>query len=236
MSQSPSPAPASPGYSPPAPTPTNGLGMFGFIISLIGILLTCGVLCPLGLLISFFGLFKAPRGMAIAGTIIGLIGTGFLAIVFLTMGASVFALVGFGKMLTDEVVTRDAIVQARRKIEQHQVEQGALPDGVQGNKLILDFKDAWKHELRYDGEEGNSGKFVIRSAGPDGKFDTADDIKVGESPTTTSPEIEIPGMPTDPTVPEMPGEGVEPETPDKPDATPSDPSSDTPAEPTDPTP
>ena len=57
---------------------TNGLGTAGFIVSLV-----CSVFCwvPgvnfalwfLGLLFSFIGLFKKPRGLAIAGLIIAII-------------------------------------------------------------------------------------------------------------------------------------------------------------------
>src|SRR5690348_9132833 len=54
--------------------PTNGLGLAGFITSLVGIV-TCGVIAPIGLVLSLFGLMKPPRGFAIAGTIIGLIGS-----------------------------------------------------------------------------------------------------------------------------------------------------------------
>lgn len=68
-------------YGPPAvvvgqPQQSNGLGVAGFVISLIGLLLCGGFLCPLGLLLSFIAMFKEPRGMAVAGFLIGLLGTG----------------------------------------------------------------------------------------------------------------------------------------------------------------
>jgi type II secretion system protein G len=59
--------------------PSNGLGTAGFVISLIGFL-TCGLLCPLGLLLSFFGILKPPRGLAIAGTILGGLGSLWLVL------------------------------------------------------------------------------------------------------------------------------------------------------------
>src|SRR3954447_25698103 len=52
--------------------PTNGLGLAGSITSLVGIV-TCGVLSPVGLLLSLIGLLKSPRGFAVAGTVLGLI-------------------------------------------------------------------------------------------------------------------------------------------------------------------
>lgn len=57
---------------------SNGLGVAGFVISLIGIFL-CWIpilnfiLWILGLLFSFIGLFKAPRGLAITGMVLSLI-------------------------------------------------------------------------------------------------------------------------------------------------------------------
>lgn len=48
----------------------NGLGIAGFVVSLLGFF-TCGLLCPIGLILSFIGLFKAPRGFAVAGTLLG---------------------------------------------------------------------------------------------------------------------------------------------------------------------
>lgn len=203
MSQAPYQPPPAQSFAPAHPPNSNVLGLVGFILSLIGLLLTCGLLSPLGLLISLAGLLKPPRGMAITGTILGLIGTGFLATIGFGFIMSVLAIAGFGKMVGDEIVTRDAITKARNKIEEHRAAKNELPDGVEGNKLILEFKDAWKHELRYDGEEGGSGRFVIRSAGADGKFDTTDDVVVGESPTLTSPDIQF----GDPSTSAMPDDG-----------------------------
>ena len=57
---------------------SNSMGVAGFIIALIG-LIFCWVpvvnfiLWFLGLVFSFIGLFKAPRGMAIAGFVLSLI-------------------------------------------------------------------------------------------------------------------------------------------------------------------
>lgn len=61
----------------------NGLGKAGFVLSLTGLIL-CWVpihgfiLCLLGAIFSVIGVFKAPRGLAIAGCII----SGILIILF----------------------------------------------------------------------------------------------------------------------------------------------------------
>lgn len=57
---------------------SNGLGTAGFILALISLLLAwvpgvSWIVWFLGALFSFIGLFKSPRGMAIAGFIISLI-------------------------------------------------------------------------------------------------------------------------------------------------------------------
>lgn len=66
---------------------SNGLGTAGFVISLVGFL-TCGLICPLGMLISFFGMFSRPRGTAIAGFVFGVIGSAWLWLVGLGLIAT----------------------------------------------------------------------------------------------------------------------------------------------------
>lgn len=57
---------------------SNGVGTAGFILSLLGLIFSWApvagwIIWFLGFLFSFIGLFKSPRGMAIAGFIISLI-------------------------------------------------------------------------------------------------------------------------------------------------------------------
>ena len=78
---------------------SNGIATAGFILALIAVCLSWipivqmlgGVLWFLGLLFSFIGVFKAPRGLAIAGLIISLIALIILISVF-------GALLGIGSM------------------------------------------------------------------------------------------------------------------------------------------
>ena len=56
---------------------TNRLGVLGFVISVIGFL-TCGFASPIGLILSFIGMFFEPRGLAIAGFILGVLGLSWL--------------------------------------------------------------------------------------------------------------------------------------------------------------
>lgn len=76
---------------------SNGVGTAGFVLALIAIFLgwipVLGwVLWLLGLILSFVGIFKEPKGLAIAGLVISLIGIILLVTVFgaLLGGAAAF--------------------------------------------------------------------------------------------------------------------------------------------------
>jgi len=66
---------------------SNGVGTAGFVLSLIAIVLGWipilgWIIWALGLILSFVGVFKSPKGMAIAGLVISLIGIILLLTVF----------------------------------------------------------------------------------------------------------------------------------------------------------
>jgi hypothetical protein len=66
---------------------SNGLGTAGFVMALLAIFLgwvpVLGwILWLLGLIFSFAGVFKTPKGLAIAGLVISLIGIILLIVVF----------------------------------------------------------------------------------------------------------------------------------------------------------
>ena len=73
----------------------NGIGTAGFILALIG-LIFCWVpvldyiLWFLGLLFSFIGVFKKPRGLSIAGLIISCIGIIIILAVIGAVAGSMF--------------------------------------------------------------------------------------------------------------------------------------------------
>lgn len=59
-------------------TPSNGVGTAGFVLALIGLFLSWipvlgWMIWFLGLILSFCGIFKTPKGLAITGLIISLI-------------------------------------------------------------------------------------------------------------------------------------------------------------------
>ena len=60
------------------PTPSNGVGTAGFVLALIGLFLSWipvlgWMIWLLGLILSFCGIFRTPKGLAIAGLVISLI-------------------------------------------------------------------------------------------------------------------------------------------------------------------
>ena len=146
--------------------PSNGLGTAGFVVSLVGIP-TCGIISPIGLILSLVALRKQPKGLAIAGSIIG--GLGSLWLPFFGV-AIVAGIPVVGEMVETQVI----LVDAAERIEAARTPDGSPPDAAAGAALIADTKDAWGHDLRY---ETSDGDFVVRSAGLDGKFGTADDME-----------------------------------------------------------
>ena len=72
---------------------SNGVGTAGFVLALIALFVgwipVIGwIVWLLGLILSFVGVFKEPRGMSIAGLVISLIGIILLLIVFAGIGAA----------------------------------------------------------------------------------------------------------------------------------------------------
>lgn len=79
---------------------TNGMGIAGFVLALIAIFIGWipflgWVVWFLGLLFSFIGVFKKPRGLAIAGLVISLIGIILLIVFF----AGVLGLAGVSSVV-----------------------------------------------------------------------------------------------------------------------------------------
>ena len=154
------------------PPPVNRLGRNGLWTSLFG-LFTCGLLSPVGLFMSLAALSRKPRGAATAGVLLGLLGSLWLGLLgSLAVGAAMSAAALEQAKL--EHRTEAAMTAAEKVVRQYEEETGRVPEGIEGNKLVLQFNDAWNNSLRYDLE--TDGRFLIRSAGPDAEFDTKDDL------------------------------------------------------------
>ena len=75
---------------------SNGIGTAGFVLALIALFLGWipilgWIIWLLGLILSFVGVFKKPKGLSIAGLVISLIGIILLIVVFGAIGAAAMA-------------------------------------------------------------------------------------------------------------------------------------------------
>ena len=170
-------------FDPYAPArPTNGLGIAGFVCSLVGLLLTGGLLSPVGLVLSLVALGRRPRGFAVAGVILGALGScglliGIIAIVAMGLTA-VALLVGILAFTETEKFELTAdMANIALAVEQYKEENRYVPADL----TLVHIKDSvksdpWATPYRYDRlEDGKS--FDIVSAGQDKTFDTLDDVK-----------------------------------------------------------
>lgn len=157
--------------------PSNGLGIAGFVVSLVGLLCTVGVLSPLGLLLSFIALFKAPRGFAIAGVVVGLVGSVLGAVVGVALW---MAWLGFEKAaeeLGPHFSTATELVAVQGELHRAYDSSGDPPSEEKGNAIASTHLDGWGRPFRYlPPAAGQEFWWRIESAGPDGAFGTPDDV------------------------------------------------------------
>ena len=161
---------------------TNGLGIAGFVISLAS-LLTCGLTSPIGMLISLVAMRKRPRGMATAGFLIGGLQTGLLIGAVLLSVSTGQAIQHQPEHSLHTRKTQDAMAEARDVVERYRADEERLPEGIEGNKLVVPMEDSWGEALRY---ERRGDGYLIRSAGPDGVFESPDDLTAAEVPQPVS--------------------------------------------------
>ncbi len=152
---------------------TNGMGLAGFIVSIVGVF-TGGCLTPIGLILSIVGLFKEPRGFAIAGLIVSLIALFGWVLAFLFLGVGVFAVVlgavGLSAWLGQAQAEFQTIEAA---LQERYAEVGAYPGDLDGLGLapeVLRNGD----DVPYQYTALATG-FELRDVGGDGQAGTADD-------------------------------------------------------------
>lgn len=172
------------------PAAINRCGLAGFIVSLVGLVFTLGVLCPLGLLLSFVGLFSPNRGFAIAGLILGSVGSAIAGVALATIALATSTVHHYSVEVPQIQATHAVLEEALVEVQEYRHAEGRLPEGIAGNKLVLDHEDAWGNSVRYDLED--DGQFAIRSAGQDGQFDTSDDqVLSSNHPQQETDDLEI---------------------------------------------
>lgn len=159
---------------------SNGLGVAGFVVSLVG-LVSCGLIAPIGAIMSAFAMKKEPKGLAIAGLVIGIIGSlwivGIVILVIVFGGlAALLAAAGiaFGEEFETISETRSIVpmVEAYRVANDGQLpaDVTVLPGYLQQDSYL----DTWDnpYQIRPDGEG-----FTFFSVGQDGAAGTNDDIE-----------------------------------------------------------
>lgn len=181
--------PDSPVFVANAPTPepsSNGLGLAGFITSLVGIF-TGGVLSPVGLILSLVALTRRPRGFAIAGVVLGTVGSCGGCILLMLGGAmflSVIVAVAAGGMPALDSVTH--MFEVEQAIQTY-VQQHGKPPADLGQLGLSEatLKDGWGHPIQYRVEMGPGPadwNWAIQSPGSDGVVDSSDMTIRGENP------------------------------------------------------
>jgi len=164
-------------------TDTNPVGLAGFIVSLVSLVACGGLLSPVGLILSLVGCFRQPRGLAIAGLVLGLIGSGafILGVVLLGVGliAGAIALlfgasfIGQGfEAIFDADEVRDAIVAYEKS-------NGRLPESIDDLTSLDEeaAKDLWDTPYRLTIDPDDRAMTLV-SLGKDQTFGTNDDITI----------------------------------------------------------
>ena len=164
----------------------NTIGLVGFVLSLVGLIGCCfqpaALVSLAGLILSIIGLSRRPRGLAIAGTILGIIGLAGVLIIFLMVGVAIVAfvplMIAIAALAGPEIET--AVEQAilEQAVARYVDETGSIPVDL---SQIPDLEeklrtDPWGTLYRLDVIDPGTEDFLIRSAGEDKVFDTEDDI------------------------------------------------------------
>ncbi|RMH29777.1 MAG: hypothetical protein D6693_01475, partial [Planctomycetota bacterium] len=164
----------------PGPPESNGLGLAGFIVSLVG-LCSGGMLSPVGMILSFVAMFRPPRGFAIAGFVIGLIGSLWIVLAVTVVGFAVLVAIASGLIAGAGPLetTLDAFEVRKALRDYADANAGAWPADASALPGLDadDLQDHWGRPYRIELDEG-AGKVRLFSDGPDGQAGTDDDITI----------------------------------------------------------
>jgi hypothetical protein len=172
---------------------SNTLGLAGFITSLVGFALTGGLLCPVGLILSLIALRRQPRGFAIAGVVLGVMGScGGCIIALFVLPAIAIAIAGGATVLTaaafmlvggtPAMETFDHMFQIKREIGVYAKQHGAPPTSLADLNLPADMlDDGWGTPLQYQmSGSAPAWKWSLQTAGPNRQLEQDDFTFSGE--------------------------------------------------------
>ncbi len=158
----------------------NWPGFTGLMLALVSPL-TAFIIAPFALIFSLIGLRRSPRGMAVVGTVLSLLATAVLSLAVYGIASHSIAQhkqqqhalmmhQQRGKIADTRIALEEVSQELREYRSQHDFE---LPNALEGQIIAVQYVDAWGKELSY---APNSEGCIVRSAGPDGDFNTSDDI------------------------------------------------------------
>jgi hypothetical protein len=164
---------------------SNGLGVAGFFIALIGLFIPTGIIALLGLLISLAALGRPPRGFAAMGVVIGLFGTVLWlvitgVVVLGGLAAGVVAILAVAAMF---IMTQPEIIEVTSDMfnvtiaaVEYEERTGDLPNDLGALGLAVStLTDPWGNSYRYSLADEELG-FDVMSNGADGLVGTDDDM------------------------------------------------------------
>lgn len=195
------------------PAPSNGLGTAAGICSILG-LISCGILCPIGLVLGLMSMGKEPKGMALTGVILGAIGSFVYLIVFIFFGGALLVMcggcIGFSSLAAEAMEQQAASQPAADAIIAYYDVNDQLPDDATAMQLIAGFTHDG-HGFRYQSGIDDSS-FSLQHPGDDGQWNTADDWETDwdasfdsiEWPEDISVQPDVTPSPNDPSEPTNP--------------------------------
>ncbi len=192
MSQQATPIPSAP-YPQYVMVPMkegNGLGVAGFFIAAIGLLIPTGLVALLGLLVSLVALGKAPRGFAGMGVLVGLVGTAIwmaitgiaiVAALAIGVGAVLFTSAAFVLMQPEIIEVTSDMVNVTIAAVEYEDKNGELPEGLDSLALSVSMTtDPWGNPYRYVITTDDELGFDVVSSGSDGIMGTDDDMALSK--------------------------------------------------------
>ncbi len=152
---------------------SNGLGIASFVVSLVALVTCLLPLSPIGVILSCIAMFKRPRGFAIAGLILGLLGT-LIVIVFVVIILAIGLSMAAAFVMVASMLGSNALT-VYGSIDDHYENTGTLPASLDDLGLpSATLLDNHGVPFRYIQTE-DGGAFWLISDGPDGLPDTSDD-------------------------------------------------------------
>ncbi|MFO0857985.1 MAG: type II secretion system protein GspG [Phycisphaerales bacterium] len=153
----------------------NIAGTVGFVLSALGLIGCCvpffNLISIPGLILSFVGLFRPHRVLAVFGVILGLLGSilavviSFVWLLLMLLGQTFGGLGQFAH-----------VAAISGTLEDYRHRAGAYP--AQLSQLPIDSEwrnDRWGHPFVYE-PSADASSYRLRSVGPDGALNTSDDI------------------------------------------------------------